>query len=147
MDSLLLIINFFSLNFTSIEIQGEKVSSSQNERTLGEGALGVCSKTNKGKQGGIQNLGILSELTFWMSLNPILVRFSGLASSQEESEISWPPLPDPPTPPPQTFKVDEKQDFSYFESNINGRGEQRKENWDSYIGWASLGLLRHTQIV
>ena len=29
------IINFFSLNFTSIETEGEKVSSSQNERTLG----------------------------------------------------------------------------------------------------------------
>ena len=37
------IINFFSLNFTSIEIERERVSS-----TLG----GVCSKTNKGKQEG-----------------------------------------------------------------------------------------------
>ena len=40
---LVLIINFFSLNFTKIEIEGERVSSSQNERTLrgrGTGYLG-----------------------------------------------------------------------------------------------------------
>ena len=30
----MLIVNFFSLNFTSIEIEGERVSSSQNEGTL-----------------------------------------------------------------------------------------------------------------
>ena len=45
----MLIVNFFSLNFTSIEIEGERVSSSQNEGTLvvvGGGEL----KTNKGKQ-------------------------------------------------------------------------------------------------
>ena len=34
------IINFFSLNFTIMEIEGERVSSNQNERTLrGEGVL------------------------------------------------------------------------------------------------------------
>ena len=32
----LLIINFFSLNFTCKEIEGKRVSSSQNERTLGD---------------------------------------------------------------------------------------------------------------
>ena len=32
-----LIINFLSLNFTSIEIEGERVSCSQNERALGGG--------------------------------------------------------------------------------------------------------------
>ena len=37
-------MNFFSLNFTSIEIEEEKVSSSQNERTF------CCSKKNKGEQ-------------------------------------------------------------------------------------------------
>ena len=44
---------FFSLNFTSIEIEGERVSSSQKERTYGGrgGGGGGCSKTNKGKQG------------------------------------------------------------------------------------------------
>ena len=47
---LVLIINFFSLNFTSIEMDGERVSSRQNERTLGGGE--GCSKTNKGEQGG-----------------------------------------------------------------------------------------------
>ena len=36
-DTIVLIINFFSLNFWSIEIEGERVSSSQNERTLGSG--------------------------------------------------------------------------------------------------------------
>ena len=43
-----------------MEIKRGRVSSSQNERTLGGG----CSKTNWGKQGGGQNLGILSEHTF-----------------------------------------------------------------------------------
>ena len=52
MDSLLLIINFFSPNFTSIEIQGETVSSSQNERTLGEGALGAVLKNEQGQTRG-----------------------------------------------------------------------------------------------
>ena len=59
---ILVLINFLSLNFTSMEIKRGRVSSSQNERTWG----GECSKTNWGKQGG-QNLGILSEHTFWMS--------------------------------------------------------------------------------
>ena len=42
------IINFFSLNFTRIEIERERVSS-----TLG----GVCSKMNKGEQEGGSKLG------------------------------------------------------------------------------------------
>ena len=49
--TLVLIINFFSLNFTSVEIEGERVSSSQNKHTLGGGGAGeggMCSKTNKG---------------------------------------------------------------------------------------------------
>ena len=37
---LVLIINFFSLNFTKIEIEGERVSSSQNKRGRGTGYLG-----------------------------------------------------------------------------------------------------------
>ena len=49
------IINFFSLNFTRIEIERERVSS-----TLG----GVCSKMNKGEQEGGQNSDILTERTF-----------------------------------------------------------------------------------
>ena len=48
-----LIINFLSLNFTSIEIEGERVSCSQNERALGGG-----------RGGGCQNSGILSERPF-----------------------------------------------------------------------------------
>ena len=36
-EILVLIINFFSLNFTSIEIEGERVSSTQNKHTLGRG--------------------------------------------------------------------------------------------------------------
>ena len=44
-----------------MEIEGERVSSNQNERTF-EG--GGCSKTSKGKQGGRR--GILSEYTFWI---------------------------------------------------------------------------------
>ena len=55
------------------------MSSSQNERTLGEGEEGGegSSKTNKGEQGGkgSQNLEILSERTFWMSpINPIIAK-------------------------------------------------------------------------
>ena len=38
--TLVLIINFFSLNFTSVEIEGERVSSSQNKHTLGGGGGG-----------------------------------------------------------------------------------------------------------
>ena len=34
---LVLIINLFSLNFTSTEIEGERVNSRQNKRTLAEG--------------------------------------------------------------------------------------------------------------
>ena len=66
------IINFFILNFTGIEIQGERVSSSQNERTLGGGGgRGVFAKTNNGEQWGRENQksGILSERTSWMSPN------------------------------------------------------------------------------
>ena len=59
-------MNLFSLNVTSMEIQRERVSSSQNEHKLGGG--GGCSKTktNKDEQGGRggQNLVILSECTF-----------------------------------------------------------------------------------
>ena len=86
---LLLIINFFSLNFTSIKIEGERGSSSQNERTIGgrgaqkrtkmnkRGRGEGCSKTNKDEQegkGGGQNSGILSERTFWMSLMHLLFK-------------------------------------------------------------------------
>ena len=38
-DTIVLIINLFSLNFSSIEIEGERVSSSQNKRTLGGGGV------------------------------------------------------------------------------------------------------------
>ena len=64
---LVLIINFFSLNFTSIETEGKGVSSSQNEPTLGGGEGGGSRKrtrANKGAEGGGQNSGILSERTF-----------------------------------------------------------------------------------
>ena len=48
------IIIFFSLNFTSIEIEGERVSSSQNERTLGgwRDAGGARKGTRANKGGG-----------------------------------------------------------------------------------------------
>ena len=46
-------MNLFSLNVTSMEIEKERVSSSQNEHNLGGGGgRGGCSKTNKDKQGG-----------------------------------------------------------------------------------------------
>ena len=76
------IINFFSLNFTSIEIERERVSS-----TLG----GVCSKTNKGKQeggrggGGEQNSDILTERTFWMS--PIEMNLGALQDLQVLTQL------------------------------------------------------------
>ena len=37
---LVLITNFFSLNFRSIEIEGERLSSCQSKRTLEEGERG-----------------------------------------------------------------------------------------------------------
>ena len=56
---LVLIINFFSLNFKSIEIEGERVSSSQNERPLwgvgGEGGGRVLKNEHgqtRGEKGG-----------------------------------------------------------------------------------------------
>ena len=60
----MLVINLFSLNFTSIEIEGEMVSFTQNERTLrgGEGAQ-KRARANKGGGRG-QNSEILSERTF-----------------------------------------------------------------------------------
>ena len=57
-------INFFSLNFTSIEIESERVSSSQNERTFGGGVLVNEQGQTWGREGGGQNSGILSERTF-----------------------------------------------------------------------------------
>ena len=48
-------INFFSLNFRSIEIEVERVSSSQNEGIWG------------GEGEGKKNSGILSKRTFLMS--------------------------------------------------------------------------------
>ena len=60
---LVLIINFFSLNFTSIEIEVESVSSSQNKHTLGgEGGARKQTRVKKGEGG--QNSGNLSERTF-----------------------------------------------------------------------------------
>ena len=60
----------FSLNFTSIEIEGKSMSSSQTERALevgrgGEGAR-KRTRTNKGR-GGAGEGGILSQRIFWMS--------------------------------------------------------------------------------
>ena len=51
---IVLIINFFSLNFTSIEIEGERVSSNQNERTLEGG--GVLEKEQGQSRGGGRGL-------------------------------------------------------------------------------------------
>ena len=66
-------MNLFSLNFASIEIEEERVSSSQDKCTLRleEGGMDWCSKTYKGtranKGGGRewgQNSGILRECAF-----------------------------------------------------------------------------------
>ena len=64
---LVLIINFFSLKFTSIEMKGERVSSTQNERTFRGGCARKHTKANKRGGGRNQNSGILSERTFWIS--------------------------------------------------------------------------------
>ena len=59
---------FISLNFRSIEIEGERESSSKNKCTLGKRGGGEVAqkqtRANKGEGGGGQNLGILSKLTF-----------------------------------------------------------------------------------
>ena len=63
---LLLVINFFSLNFTSIEIEVVRGNCSQNERTLGGGrVLENKQRQIRGEEG--LNSGILSEHTFWIS--------------------------------------------------------------------------------
>ena len=63
----MLIINFFALNFTNIGIEGERVSSSLNEKTSlpwgWEGVLENKQGETRVERGG-QNLGILSERTF-----------------------------------------------------------------------------------
>ena len=61
------IINFFSLNFTSIEIEGERVSSSQNERTLGGGGARKQTRANKGEGEG-SNLGNF-ERTYFLNVS------------------------------------------------------------------------------
>ena len=69
---LVLIINFFSLNFKSIEIEGERVSSSQNERPLwgvgGEGGGRVLKnehgQTRGEKGGGVSKLENLEQTYF-----------------------------------------------------------------------------------
>ena len=59
---LALIINFLSLNFTSIDIEGERVSSGQNERILGcvcvwgGGGRGGAQKRTRGKGSKLGNL-------------------------------------------------------------------------------------------
>ena len=60
---LVLIINFLSLNFTSMELEWERLSSNQNERTLGVGEGGARKRTRTNKGGGGergQNSGISS---------------------------------------------------------------------------------------
>ena len=44
-------INFFSLNFTSIETKGERVSSSQSESTLWGGGTRKRTRANNGESG------------------------------------------------------------------------------------------------
>ena len=68
---LVLIINFFSLNFKSIEIEGERVSSSQNERPLwgvgGEGGGRVLKNEHgqtRGEKGGVSKLENLEQTYF-----------------------------------------------------------------------------------
>ena len=70
---LVLIIHFFSLNFISIEIEGERVSSSQNERTLG-GERGCSNKV--GREGS--KLGNLERTYF---LNVPLVNYNPMTKN------------------------------------------------------------------
>ena len=59
---LVLIINFFSLIFTRIKIEGERLSASQNERILGREGAWKQTKANKG--GGGSELGNLEQMYF-----------------------------------------------------------------------------------
>ena len=59
---------FFSVNFTSIKFEGERVRSGQNERTWGEGRGVLENEQGQTRgEGGGQNTEILSERTFWMT--------------------------------------------------------------------------------
>ena len=66
-----LIINFFSLNFTSIEIERERGSSRQNKRTMGGCGQGVGARkqtrTNKRGGKGVSKLGNL-ERTYCLNV-------------------------------------------------------------------------------
>ena len=79
------LINLFSVNFTSIETEWERGSSSQNERTLRGG--GVVENEQGWTRGHRRSKsGILSELTFWMS--PINSH-SGILVFQTQLLAKW----------------------------------------------------------
>ena len=62
-------INFFSLNFTSIEIESERVSSSQNERTCGGGVLVNEQGQTRGREGGVKTRESWANVLFDCPLN------------------------------------------------------------------------------
>ena len=65
---LVMIINFFSLIFTGIEIEGETVSSSQNNRTWRRGGGCTWKRARANKEGGGGQIPeILSERIFWIT--------------------------------------------------------------------------------
>ena len=51
-DTIVLVINSFSLNFPSKKIEGERVGSSQNERTLEGAGTRKRTRANKVERGG-----------------------------------------------------------------------------------------------
>ena len=63
---ILVLISFLSLNFSSIEIEGERVSSSQNERTLWGGGGSKMNKDEKEGERG-SNLGDF-ERTYFLNI-------------------------------------------------------------------------------
>ena len=66
-DTIVLIINSFSLNFSSIEIEEGRVSSSQNQRTLGGGGGVLEDEKGQTRGKGGSKLGIL-EWTYFLTV-------------------------------------------------------------------------------
>ena len=95
---LVLIINFFSLHFRSIEIQieGERVSSSQNERAFGGGVARKRARAKRGGGGGRwSKLGNLERTYFlnvpmsWFLINFIVSESFFLCVSNTDVVSCW----------------------------------------------------------
>ena len=116
-DTIVLIITFFSLNFSSIEIDGKRVSSSQNERTLG-GGRGRCSKTYKGKQVGREGVKTREAWANILFECP-LMEFNSFHFSCTKNSL-WSEIPRSITPDWKVFSVEFVRIWSIRVETLHG---------------------------